>query len=72
MNNFEKYINQRSLTYFITIFVILYLATSLISFIGQLPILIIISIIGTYYYMLKYDNNDKEKKINVDIDFDES
>jgi hypothetical protein len=70
--DYKKYINQRSAVYFAVIFVLLYIATSFVKFIGQLPILIIISLIMTYYFYTKYssyttDQIDKLTNIQSNI-----
>jgi c-di-AMP phosphodiesterase-like protein len=61
--DYKKYINQRSLIYFIVIFIILFIVTSFVKFIGQIPILIIISLLLTYYFYSKY-NSSIDTQIN--------
>jgi hypothetical protein len=63
--DYKKYINQRSAVYFAVIFVLLYIATSFIKFIGQLPILIIISLIMTYYFYTKYSSYTTDQIDNL-------
>ena len=61
--DYKKYINQRSLIYFIVIFIMLFIVTSFVKFIGQIPILIIISLLLTYYFYSKY-NSSIDTQIN--------
>ena len=61
--DYKKYINQRSLIYFIVIFIMLFILTSFVKFIGQMPILIIISLLLTYYFYSKY-NSSIDTQIN--------
>ena len=45
----NKYFNKKFLIFYVIIFVLLYLFCSFINFLGQLPILIIITFIIAYY-----------------------
>lgn len=44
-----KYLNKQFLTYYAVVFVLLYVFFSFIRFLGQLPILLIITFFVTYY-----------------------
>ena len=66
-----KYLNKKFLTYYAIIFVLLYIFFSLIRFLGQLPILLIITFFVTYYitnntslYDNKIDNKIDNKMDN--------
>jgi len=48
-----KYFNKKFLILYFMIFIILYIVCSFIKFIGQLPILIIITFLITYYIIYK-------------------
>ena len=61
--DYKKYINQRSLIYFAVIFIMLFIVTSFVKFIGQIPILIVVSLLLTYYFYTKY-NNSIDTQIN--------
>jgi hypothetical protein len=45
----NKYFNKKFLIFYLIIFVILYIFCSFIKFLGQIPILIIITFIIAYY-----------------------
>lgn len=45
----NKYLNKRFIFYYVITFIILYMFCSLIKFIGQIPILIIITFFIAYY-----------------------
>jgi hypothetical protein len=67
-----KYLNKKFLTYYAIIFVLLYIFFSLIRFLGQLPILLIITFFVTYYitdnsslYDNKMDNNGENNMFNM-------
>lgn len=63
----EDYITQKNITYFIIIFIGLYIIISLIKFIGQLPILIIISLLITYYYHIR-SNIISNNKVELTVE----
>ncbi len=48
----EKFLNKQFVTIYITIFVLLYIFCSFISFLGRLPILALITF-GITYYMTR-------------------
>ncbi len=48
----EKFLNKQFVTIYITIFVLLYIFCSFISFLGRLPILVLITF-GITYYMTR-------------------
>ena len=50
----KKYLNKSFLTYYAIIFVLLYIFFSFIKFLGQLPVLLIITFIVTYYVTDKF------------------
>lgn len=52
----KKYLNKKFILYYIIIFIALYIFCSLIKFIGQIPILIIITFLIVYY--LNYNNKE--------------
>jgi len=52
----DKYFNKKFITLYIIIFFILYLFCSLIKFLGQIPILIVLTFFIVYYI------NDKKIK----------
>jgi hypothetical protein len=45
----KNYFNKKFLILYIVIFIVLYLFCSFIKFLGQLPVLIIFTLIITYY-----------------------
>lgn len=54
----KKYLNKQFLTYYAFVFVFLYIFFSLIRFLGQLPILLIITFFVTYYITYNSNNSD--------------
>lgn len=56
----KKYLNKKFIFYYIIIFIVLYIFCSFVKFIGQLPILIIITFLIVYY--LHYVNSEKTIK----------
>lgn len=54
-----KFLNKKFIFYYVVIFIILYVFCSFINFVGQLPILLIITFLIVYY--LNY--NKTEPKI---------
>jgi len=53
----DKYLNQRFITIFIIIFVILFIIFSFLRFLGQWPMLLLISFFITYYL---YNNSNNQ------------
>lgn len=53
-----KYLNKQFLTYYAIVFFFLYVFFSLIRFLGQLPILLIITFFVTYYITDNYFNKE--------------
>ena len=53
-----KYFNKKFMFYFIIIFVLLYIFCSFIKFLGQIPILLILTFFIVYYII--YYNSTKE------------
>ena len=51
----NKYLNKKFIFYYIIIFIILYMFCSLIKFIGQIPILIVITFFIAYYLENLFD-----------------
>jgi hypothetical protein len=49
----DDYLNKKFMTIFIIIFILLYIFCSFISFLGRLPILLIITFFITYYMTKK-------------------
>lgn len=45
----DKYFNKKFIIFYIVIFIILYIFCSFIKFLGQLPILIILTFLIAYY-----------------------
>jgi hypothetical protein len=45
----KKYLNKKFIIAYIAIFIILYLLVSFIRFLGQIPILLIVTFFITYY-----------------------
>ena len=54
----SKYFNKKFMFYFIIIFVLLYIFCSFIKFLGQIPILLILTFFIVYYII--YYNSKKE------------
>lgn len=52
----NKYLNKKFIFLFISIFVVLYIFCSFIKFLGQLPILLILTFF-IVYYMIYYNSN---------------
>jgi hypothetical protein len=46
----QKYYNKKFITTYIIIFVVLYLLTTFVKFLGQLPILLVITFILSIYF----------------------
>lgn len=46
----QKYYNKKFITTYVIIFVVLYLLTTFVKFLGQLPILLIITFILSIYF----------------------
>ena len=59
----NKYLNKKFIFLFISIFVVLYIFCSFIKFLGQLPVLIILTFLIAYYLNKMMDSN-KIIKIN--------
>jgi len=57
----DKYFNKKFITLYIIIFFVLYLFCSLIKFLGQIPILIVLTFFIVYYI------NDRKGDKNNDI-----
>jgi uncharacterized membrane-anchored protein YitT (DUF2179 family) len=55
----DKYFNKQFIIFYIVIFIILYIFCSFVKFLGQLPILIILTFFIAYYL-----NNMMSSKIN--------
>jgi uncharacterized membrane protein len=53
----DKYLNQKFITIFIIIFIILFIFFSFLKFLGQWPMLLIISFFLTYYL---YNNSNSQ------------
>jgi hypothetical protein len=53
----NKYFNKKFIILFIVIFFILYIFCSFIKFLGQLPILILITFLIVYYVNISLGNN---------------
>lgn len=53
-----KYLNKQFLTYYAIVFVLLYVFFSFIRFLGQLPVLLIITFFVTYYVTDNSESND--------------
>jgi hypothetical protein len=51
-----KFLNKKFIFYYVVIFIILYLFCSFINFVGQLPILLIITFLIVYY--LNYNKTE--------------
>jgi Flp pilus assembly protein TadB len=59
----DKYFNKQFIIFYIVIFIILYIFCSFIKFLGQLPVLIILTFLIAYY-LNKMMNSNKISKIN--------
>lgn len=59
----DKYFNKQFIIFYIVIFIILYIFCSFIKFMGQLPVLIILTFLIAYY-LNKMMNSNKISKIN--------
>jgi uncharacterized membrane protein len=59
----DKYFNKQFMIFYIVIFIILYIFCSFIKFLGQLPVLIILTFLIAYYLNKMTDSN-KISKIN--------
>jgi hypothetical protein len=46
----QKYYNKKFITTYIIIFIVLYLLTTFVKFLGQLPILLLIAFILSIYF----------------------
>ena len=46
----QKYYNKKFITTYIIIFIVLYLLTTFVKFLGQLPILLVIAFILSIYF----------------------
>lgn len=55
----DKYFNKKFIIFYIVIFIILYIFCSFVKFLGQLPVLIILTFLIAYYL-----NNMMGTKIN--------
>ena len=51
----NKYLNKKFIFYYVITFIILYMFCSLIKFIGQIPILIVITFFIAYYLENLFD-----------------
>ena len=60
----DKYFNKQFMIFYIVIFIILYIFCSFIKFLGQLPILIILTFLIAYYL-----NNMMGSKIDNMMNF---
>lgn len=60
----DSYLNKKFLTIYFIIFIILYLLFSVLKFLGQLPILLIITFFIAYYFT---SSKTKIDDINSDI-----
>lgn len=57
----SKYLNKKFIFIFISIFVVLYIFCSFIKFVGQLPILLILTFFIAYYIIYYNSNKEIEK-----------
>jgi hypothetical protein len=55
----DKYFNKKFIIFYIVIFIILYIFCSFVKFLGQLPVLIVLTFLIAYYL-----NNMMGTKIN--------
>ena len=62
----DNYLNKKFLTIYFIIFIILYLLFSVLKFLGQLPILLIITFFITYYFTTSKSNLDDINSKNND------
>jgi len=46
----QKYYNKKFITTYVIIFIVLYLLTTFVKFLGQLPILLVITFLITIYF----------------------
>ena len=46
----QKYYNKKFITTYIIVFIVLYLLTTFVKFLGQLPILLVITFILSIYF----------------------
>ena len=46
----QKYYNKKFITTYVIIFIVLYLLTTFVKFLGQLPILLVIAFILSIYF----------------------
>jgi len=46
----QKYYNKKFITTYVIIFIVLYLLTTFVKFLGQLPILLVITFILSIYF----------------------
>ena len=60
----DKYFNKKFIIFYIVIFIILYIFCSFIKFLGQLPVLIILTFLIAYYL-----NNMMGSKIDNMMNF---
>jgi len=76
----ETYINKKFVILYITIFIILFIFFSFIKFLGQLPMLMIIAFVISYYALNYFGSNvdsivnqlsddQKEDYVNIDKRF---
>jgi hypothetical protein len=61
----DKYLNKKFITFYIIVFVILYIFCSFIKFLGQLPILLIITFFIAYYLTNNFGNKLDSMMNNV-------
>lgn len=52
----DKYLNKKFITFYVIVFIILYIFCSFIKFLGQLPILLIITFFIAYYLSNNFGN----------------
>jgi hypothetical protein len=52
----DKYLNKKFITFYIIVFIVLYIFCSFIKFLGQLPILLIITFFIAYYLSNNFGN----------------
>jgi hypothetical protein len=56
-NLIQKYYNKKFITTYIFIFIVLYLLTTFVKFLGQLPILLVITFILSIYFIMLYQSH---------------
>jgi c-di-AMP phosphodiesterase-like protein len=61
----SKYLNKQFLTYYAIVFVLLYVFFSFIRFLGQLPVLLIITFFVTYYVTDNSTNDESNNNNNT-------